>query len=586
MAKSIAKKPTVILGSEKDRTVRNSDLFRADLSTAVDTSVGVSIVRTREMWRAAEDAHEWALQRNWNVSMWTILTGSQELVSTKNGGSIDTIGLLDTVAKGAAAKDVTTIKMDAAFDKFLSAEAESLFIMFAPEHTFTLPPVQQYVRVVNRHAIEHAKRILMICPEATKFPPEIEGEFHVIDFKPPSWAELIDTYHAVIEQIDEDARPGFTEDEIAILAQNALGMSSNEFEAAIVRACVEHRDRLKAGEPVPMDDFLPAIRQVKTDIIRKTDLLDLSLPEDMKNVGGLDLLKKYIATRAACFSDEAAAFGIDHPKGMLLVGPPGTGKSLVAKVIAKELNVPMLTFNIGKVFNSLVGQSEQRMRQALSMIAAMAPVVVFMDEIDKQLGGMNGGGGDSGVSNRVFGTLLTWMQERYEAKAPVYFVFTANDVTRLPPELMRRGRLDAIFANTFPNEKERAEILKIHLGKRGHADDLSELDLRAVAKETLDFVGAELESIIVEGLVRAFNEGADKVGVEHLLAEAQGITPLSTAFAETVRRMNEWAKANARPASSGVTFDPPKDAPAKAAGGGLIKRKVGTRRIVSKPVRD
>lgn len=226
-----------------------------------------------------------------------------------------------------------------------------------------------------------------------------------------------------------------------------------------------------------------------------------------------------------------------------------TGKSLVAKSVAGELGVPLVRLDFGRVFNSLVGQSEERMRTALRMVEDMAPICVLADEIDKGLGGI-GGSGDSGTSSRVLGTFLTWLQE---TTAPAFVIVTANNITGLPPELLRRGRFDNIFATGFPTVPERLEVLDIHLKKRGwNPLDYSEKDRMSVAQAATGYVPAEIEQAVKDGLVAAFSEGED-LEMHHIVQALKEMTPMSVTYADTIAKMAIWSKQNATPASK--TYD-------------------------------
>jgi len=252
------------------------------------------------------------------------------------------------------------------------------------------------------------------------------------------------------------------------------------------------------------------------------------------------------------FTDEAMEFGITPPRGITLVGPPGTGKSLVAKATAHMLGLPLIRFDVSRIFQSLVGSSEAKVRATLKLVDAMAPCVLFMDELDKVFGGtVSGLQGDSGVGQRVLGSILTWLQE---GDAPVFVVATANRVEYLPPEMMRRGRMDEVFSVQTPSEVERMEILRIHARKRGHdPDEIEDLDVAVAASN--GYVGAELEAAVADALVAAF-ASEDKTLTGQLIAqELSDLKPLSQAFPEQFQDMAEWAHNNARPANAG---EPPR----------------------------
>ena len=265
----------------------------------------------------------------------------------------------------------------------------------------------------------------------------------------------------------------------------------------------------------------------------------------MNNVGGLDGLKEWLNARAGCYTQEARDFGIRSPRGCLFAGPPGTGKSLMAKAVAFTMQQPLIRFDVSRVFQSLVGSSEQRVREALKMVDAMSPCVLLVDEVDKAFQS-NASNSDSGVGTRVLGAILTWLQE---STAPVFVVMTANRVDTLPAELTRRGRLDEVFSVNMPSEDERLAILTIHLRKRGkNVDDVANIEA-AVARSS-GYMGAELEAAVADALIDAFTKDVPLTG--DLIVEQLGnMKPLSEAHPEQFAAMSTWAVNNARPANSG-----------------------------------
>jgi SpoVK/Ycf46/Vps4 family AAA+-type ATPase len=297
---------------------------------------------------------------------------------------------------------------------------------------------------------------------------------------------------------------------------------------------------------LPIDSFCNTLAQAKVAAVRRSEVLDVLPAVSMDSIGGLDNLKEWVGMRRPCFTEEAKKFGIEPPKGIALIGPPGTGKSASAKAIASVLGIPLIRFDVGRVFNSLVGQSESRVRAALEMVNSMAPCVLMIDEADKAFAGQAGGtsGGDSGVGMRVLGAILTWMQE---TTAPVFMVVTANRVSGLPSEFLRRGRLDEIFSVTVPFAEEREQILKIHLSKRGKKpEEIS--DLAVAVERSNGYVAAELESAVKDALIVAFSKNIPVTG-ELIAEQLAHMVPLSVAFEEDFSRMREWAENNARPAS-------------------------------------
>lgn len=388
--------------------------------------------------------------------------------------------------------------------------------------------------------------VVMVCNDM-QIPDDLAPYVVTIDFDRPGHAELESKARVILESLDEDEGIELTDDEIAGLAVAGAGMTRYEFETAVSRSIIAGKWEETDEEPFDAEKLMAAVRKHKTEVVKRSDLLELMNPEDISHVGGMENLKKWVSLRSACYSDEARAFGIEPPKGLVLVGVPGTGKSLVAKAIASEFGIPLVRLDFSRVFNALVGSSEQRMRTALSMVEAMAPCVCFADEVDKGLGGIMNGGGDAGTSMRVLGTFLTWLQE---SKAPVFTMVTANNINGLPPELLRRGRFDAIFSTTLPSETEREEVLRIHLDRRGwDISGFSESDIRDFLDATAGFVPAEIEAAVKDGLVLAFHEKSEAITMEHLLEAVRGIVPLSKSHGPAIEAMVEWAANNAIPAS-------------------------------------
>lgn len=313
------------------------------------------------------------------------------------------------------------------------------------------------------------------------------------------------------------------------------GLSTVEAENALALSIIEAQG------------FSPkVIYREKVLAVKKTGLLDIIEANEagLASIGGLEEFKEWVEKRKRAFTPEAEKFGLPTPKGVLLVGVPGGGKSLAAKAIGTALAVPTVRLDIGSLFNSLVGESESRTRDALKLAEAMSPCVLWIDEIDKGLAGASGSGsGDSGVTRRVFGTVISWMQERAR---PVFLVATANQVTALPPELLRKGRFDEIFAVDLPNSKEREMIFEIHLKKKGRK--IKDFNLTLLAAQAKDFTGSEIENVIDEALFNAFDENRE-VTTEDIRDAAAATTPLSTTAKEQVDSIREWAKTRARFAS-------------------------------------
>jgi ATP-dependent 26S proteasome regulatory subunit len=380
-----------------------------------------------------------------------------------------------------------------------------------------------------------SQTLILIGPTLT-LPTDLEKDVTVVDFPLPdadSIGIILDkalTAMQGVPSIDTNLEPAKRES----LIQSAQGLTSDEIESVFARSLVE-RKRLD----------LDVVLEEKKQIIRKSGLLEYYAPDaNIKDVGGLEILKEWLARRTKSFSDAAREFGIPAPKGILLLGVQGCGKSLTAKAVAAQWNLPLLKLDVGRIFGSLVGQSEENIRRAIKVAESVAPCILWADELEKGFAGVSGGGvSDSGTTARVFATFLTWMSEK---TAPVFLIATANDVSALPPEMLRKGRFDEIFFVDLPDHAEREEIFRIHLVKRKR--DPKKFKAKALADATEGFSGAEIEQIVVGALYSAFDEGRE-LHQKDLIAEAKAVVPLSRMMSEEIAELREWASDRTRPAS-------------------------------------
>jgi SpoVK/Ycf46/Vps4 family AAA+-type ATPase len=270
----------------------------------------------------------------------------------------------------------------------------------------------------------------------------------------------------------------------------------------------------------------------KRHIIRESGALELyPYTGSMNNVGGLGALKGWLDQRQEAFSQDAREYGLSMPKGVALIGIPGTGKSLCAKVTAGHWGMTLLRMDVGAIFSGLLGSSEQNIREAIRIAEVIAPCVLWVDEIEKAFAGSMG---DSGTASRVFATFLTWMQEK---TAPVFVFATANNVRRLPPELLRKGRFDEVFFLDLPTHGERIKILEVHLRERGYTMLSQRFNLAAVASATEGFVGAELQALVNDAMFPAFRDNRRELETEDLLNAAAEMVPLSASHQEHIEQL-------------------------------------------------
>ena len=387
--------------------------------------------------------------------------------------------------------------------------------------------------------------LVLITSESYTIPEELAHDILVVDFDLPTKTDLRHAWESTVANqyesknlpIPETYIPG---DSVDALVNAASGMTILEAETAYSRAFTLN-DRLFPD--IPVENLLAQVHRSKEDIVKKSQTLEMVNPIPVDSIGGLELLKDWFITRSVCFSEEARKAKVDAPKGVALIGPPGTGKSVCSKAVASILNLPLVRVDLGRLFGSLVGQTEARTRTMLKELEAMAPCIVWVDEVDKA-GLSSGANGDSGVSSRLLGSLLTHMSEN---ESGLFWIFTANRTENLPSEFLRKGRLDEVFSVLPPTWAERRQIFDIHLSKRGiNIDDIVDFD--RVLTESRGFVSAEIEAACKEAKVLSFYRNVP-VTSSLLRSTLKGIIPISEAYKDQFDAMTEWAQNNARPSS-------------------------------------
>ncbi len=382
------------------------------------------------------------------------------------------------------------------------------------------------------------KTILLMSPVQV-VPVELEKDISVVDFPLPDMSALERTLN---RQLEHTPRSGsLTPETREKLVKAALGLTQDEAEKVYRKAVVMH-GRLSEAE-------VEIVLSEKKQLIRRNGILEfIEEDETIDAVGGLEELKRWLSQRSGAFTERARAYGLPQPKGMLILGVPGCGKSLIAKTTARLWGLPLLRLDMGRVYDgSTVGKSEANLRSALRTAESLAPAVLFIDELDKAFAGSAGSSdSDGGTSSRIFGSFLTWMQEK---RSPVFVMATANRVDRLPGEFLRKGRFDEIFFVDLPNVTERMEILEIHLKKRRR--DISRFDLRQLATACEGFSGAEIEQVLIAAMYEAFAQNREFTHLD-ILAATKATQPLSRTMTEQVVALREWAQQRARPAAASV----------------------------------
>ena len=412
-------------------------------------------------------------------------------------------------------------------------------ILKYPHHERNIPIIRELKNLARDLKLD--RRTLVLTSHVLEIPAELTEEVTAIDFPLPAIAEI----EYLIKQKISPNKLNLSGLALEQLVKACQGLSRTRIQRVLAKAIAE-KEQVN-------DADIDAVLAEKQQAIRQTGILEFfTVNESLKNVGGLDNLKQWVRIRRDAFTEEAKRYGIPTPKGVLLVGIQGTGKSLSAKTITNEWRLPLLRLDIGRLFGSYVGESESRMRQMIQLAEATAPCVLWIDEIDKAFGNVNNpSDGDSGASRRVLATLITWMQEK---NSPVFIVATANNVRILPAELLRKGRFDEIFFLNLPTESERQEIFKVHLQKL-RPSRLRDFDLLLLSRHTKNFSGAEIEQVIIDGIHRAFGRGSsgnrEDFVTEDIISAIEETVPLAAIASEQIASLKQWAaESGARTASN------------------------------------
>ena len=420
---------------------------------------------------------------------------------------------------------------EAALEALTGAESASLVVLFDLHRYLDLPRVIRRLRDGLVDAAHRRQTFVVIAPVLV-LPPELEKDCAIVDLPLPRPDELL----AELQRVAESEKRAIDEDVGERAVRSALGLSLNEAGRVFRKVMVLKKGLTEAD--------LKLVVEEKKAILRKSEVLEFhELSDGLDEVGGLGELKRWLQARSRAFGEDARAYGLPPPKGLLLLGVQGCGKSLSAKAVAELWKFPLLRLDVGALF-STTNSPEASIREAIKISERLAPVVLWVDEIEK--GFVQAEGAES--SSRVFGSFITWLAEK---RAEVFVVATANDVSALPPELLRKGRFDEIFFVDLPNVHERHEILKIHLSKRGRDPSRFSM-LPAIAKQAEHFSGAELEQVVISGLYRAFSDSREVVDQDLDLAVQQTV-PLYRTYEERIKALRDWAKRRARPATQDST---------------------------------
>lgn len=485
----------------------NTMTFREEFKLALRARYPLIYIPTHEEERVEAAIRSEALQQgNRPVYIWDFVDGYQGNPNDAGFGRRNPLQALELLEK-------------------LQASAPGVFILRDYHRFLEDVAIGRKLRNLARILKSQPKNIVLLSPRLA-IPDDLTEVLTVLEFSLPNPAEIQAEVENLLVATGNSISGKFLDD----LVRSCQGLSMERIRRVLARAIVTR------GELEPEDVDL--VLEEKRQTIRQTQILDfIPATEQISDIGGLDNLKDWLLRRGGAFTDKARQYGLPHPRGLLLVGIHGTGKSLTAKAIAHHWHLPLLRLDVGRLFAGLVGESESRTRQMIQVAEALAPCILWIDEIDKAFSGL-GSKGDGGTTSRVFGTFITWLAEK---NSPVFVVATANEIQALPPEMLRKGRFDEIFFVGLPTQEERKAIYNVHLSRlRPH--NLKNYDINRLAYETPDFSGAEIEQTLIEAMHIGFSQNRDFTN-DDILEAASQIIPLARTAQEQIEKLQQWAAA-------------------------------------------
>ena len=451
---------------------------------------------------------------------WHLVSSGRSRLDTPNKAYTTPIQIIDYI---------TGIKTLKSGNIFVLKDFASLFQAYSG--------LARRVKELIDNGIYAHKRIIMLAPEfPTNYPSILDKDTVVMDYSLPNK----DAVHLVVTNFINDLgdskipniQMSYTDKEVNRMVAACTGLTTKEMDTAMTLSLVRY-------SKLDSDSLLTS----KRHIVSKNRVIEYIEPNStIEDIGGLDILKEYIRRYAQVFSPEAKAFGVEPPRGILLTGIPGTGKSLAAKTCSSLWHIPCLRLDLGRVMGKYVGESENNIHNAFRLAEAVAPAVLWFDEIEKSIGTKLSQSGDSGTSSRVFGTILTWMQEH---KEDIVVIATSNDISEIPPELIRR--FDEVFFLDLPSPAERMEIIDIHLRKRGRK--LARKEVITIVNKSMDYTGAEIEKAIRGGIAKAFYNKEKIVTTDNIIEALLETKPIAHLLKEQIDIIRNWANGRAHRAS-------------------------------------
>ena len=406
----------------------------------------------------------------------------------------------------------------------LTPETASLFVLKDYDNFLKDFSVIRKLKNLSRSLKTQPKNIIIVSSEIN-IPDSLKEFVTLLEFPLPSYSEILEELNRLTSSLQQDIEPEVVNE----LAMACQGLSLERIRRVLSKIIAKYGEIDKSSPSL--------ILQEKKQIIQQTQLLEFCLTDKgIGDLGGLDNFKDWLQLRKKAFSQEAVEYGLPYPKGLLLVGVQGTGKSIAAKIIANEWRLPLLRLDFGRLFASLIGQSEQRVRKMIEIAEALSPCILWVDEIDKAFAGAQSSG-DSGTTSRVLATFITWLSEK---TTPVFVVATANNIDCIPPEILRKGRFDEMFFLNLPTREEREAIFEVHL-KKYRPEGVSNFKLPLLGQLSKDFSGAEIEAVVIESMRLGFNENRE-FNNEDVLISIQNLVPLARTKSKEIDLLKDWAE--------------------------------------------
>lgn len=503
---------------------------KKELENQIKSNRSLIYITSFEEYRVDEVIQDIACDRGkpWSVTFWDISSGGMTNSNVfKVPENMDQIEVLSWFENLIIEKDDFSILVLHDFYKFLAPDGHAQQVEIS-----TIRSLKNLIEKCNTQ-----RKCVIITGAKYFLPLEFEKSACLIDWPLPDIDIISEKIKSIINSINgkiKNFKAEYTDHELEQITRAFQGLSLREIE--MISAYFVLTDTQFCAQK---------ISSKKRDLIKKSGILEwIDFNFDLATVGGLSNLKKWLHKRKNAFSESAREYGLpENPKGLLIIGIQGGGKSRTAKAISSFWGLPLLRLDIGRVFSGIVGSSEENLRSVISTAESVAPCILWCDEIDKAFGGI-GHNLDSGTSSRIFGSFLVWMQEK---KAPVFVVATANNVGNLPAELIRKGRFDEIFFVDLPDDSEREEIWKIHLDQRKLY--YTQNNLNSLVEASDGFTGAEIEAAIISAMYEGFSDNCRVISSVDIIKELKESVPISITMKENIESLRNWSRSRARNAS-------------------------------------